>query len=236
MTWESSWQPMAARPFDSLRVVDELPTWAVALPGGIAIAFAVMSIAFAAFIMSFGGDGVIVGLVVIVVFPLAAAVGLIVISASRRAVITVDETGFSLRYSRLRREIRVTPGSIVSARACSLPSMPLYGRNWWFSQAGRGRPITAGPWRVSPLDLTPDRAFTPRDARTGEPVDIPGVLPCGVGSQGIVVITRVSEDALGVFTDHAEEVTDALTALIAPAHPRRQRQAGGPVLPAHPMT
>jgi hypothetical protein len=236
VTWESSWQPIAARPFDRVRVVDEAPVSAVALPRGIAIAFAVMSVVFAAFIMSFGGEAVIVGLVVIVVSLLAAMIGLIVTSASRRAVITVDEAGFSLRYSRLRREVRATPLSIVAARACSLPSMPLYGRNWWFSFAGRGRSITSGPWRVSPLDLTPDRAFTPRDARTGEPVDIPGVLPCGVGSQGIVVVTRVSEDALGVFTDHGEEVADALTALIASAHPRRQRKAGGPVLPAYPTT
>jgi hypothetical protein len=228
---------MATRGFErSLRVVDELPTWAVALPGGIAIAFAVMSIAFAAFIMSFGGEGVMVGLVVIVVFSLAAVIGLVVISASRRAVITVDETGFSLRYSRLRREVRATPRSIASVRACSLPSMPLYGRNWWFSYAGRGRRITVGRYRVAPLDLTPDRAFTPRDARTGELVDLPALRPCGVGSRGVVVIARVSEDTLGVFTDHVEEVAEALTALLASAHPHPHDKASGPVLHARRTT
>jgi hypothetical protein len=233
VTWESTWQPMATRPFDRLRVVEGLPTWMLAIRYASAVVFVVMGGTLGGLILSSGGEGVIVGLVIVAACLIAPLIALVVTVAGRRAVTTVDETGFSLRYSRLRREVRVAPRDILSVRACSLPSMPMYGRNWWLSYAGRGRQIIAWQWRISPVDLTPQRAFSPRDLRTGEPVDILGVVPCGVGSQGIVLIARAGDDTLGVLTDHAEEVLDALTTLLASVHARPDGQAGRRVLPAH---
>ena len=74
-----------------------------------------------------------------------------------------------------------------------------------------------------PPGLAPDREFWPRDVHTGEPVDLRGLHPCGVGTRGVVVVTLVSKARLGVFTDHPDELARALESQLSPSTGHAER-------------
>jgi hypothetical protein len=198
-------------------VIDEIPSSMVALRGAMSALAAVFCLAMGAFFMSFGDKvPVIVGLAVALTGLVLAGATFVWLLGSRRATITVDDRGLVVHYARFRRDIKAPRESITGVQAYPLPSVPPFGTAYWLSHSGRGAlfPVIVG---VGPLG-------------GGESSFLPWARLCGVGTQGMVVVTMTSGRwPLGIMTDHAGEVAAALEALLRPPpHPA----AASPTAPA----
>jgi hypothetical protein len=187
----------------SCRVVDELPSWVVALAVFTSIFAVVFGLGLGVFFMTIGGGAIVVGVVVCMICLAASILGVAVFVLSRRAEITVDDSGLVLRYRLLRREVRAERGRIAAVHVYRLPPVPPFGNAFWVKASGRWAvlPSCTGVWRVG-----------------GDSWSLPWMRRCGVGTQSVIVIRMTSRRwPLGIMTDHAEEVAEALAALLPPS-------------------